>query len=133
MGRDKISERRACKTLAQPRSTQRYRLKRPQKDRALIEAMRGVIDARPRYGSERVHLELTQTGWSVGFGQVHRLWKKESMQVPRKQRKRRRMPGTSANSCVRHRATHRNHVWSYDFVTERTEDGRQLKLLAPGS
>ena len=129
LGHDKISERRACKTLAQPRSTQRYRLQRPQKDRALIEAMRGVIDARPRYGSERVHLKLTQTGWSVGFGRVHRLWKKESMQVPRKQRKRRRMPGTSANSCVRHRATHRNHVWSYDFVTERTEDGRQLKLL----
>jgi putative transposase len=95
----------------------------------LIEAMREVIDARPRFGCERVHPELTKAGWSVGFGHVHRLWKKESMQVPKKQRKRRRMPGISANSCVRRRATHRNHVWSYDFVTERTEDGCQLKLL----
>jgi putative transposase len=51
------------------------------------------------------------------------------MQVPRKQRKRRRLPGSSANGCVRHRATHRNHVWSYDFLAERTEDGRQLRIL----
>ena len=51
--------------------------------------------------------------------------------MPKKQRKRRRLPGSggSHNSCVRYRAMHRNHVWSYDFVTERTEDGRQLKLL----
>lgn len=91
--------------------------------------MREVIDARPRFGCERVHPELVKVGWSVGFGQVHRLWKKEGMQVPKKQRKRRRLPGNSVNGCVRYRATHRNHVWSYDFVTERTEDGRQLKLL----
>ena len=53
------------------------------------------------------------------------------MQVPRRQRKRRRLPGCggSHNSCVRYKATHPNHVWSYDFVSERTEDGRQLKLL----
>ena len=51
------------------------------------------------------------------------------MQLPQKQRKRRRSPGASANGCVRHRATHRNHVWSYDFLTARTEDGRQLRIL----
>ena len=50
------------------------------------------------------------------------------MQVPQKQRKRRRLPGSSANGCARHRALHRNHVWSYDFLTERTEDGRQLRI-----
>ena len=72
---------------------------------------------------------LAQSGWSVSLGKVHRLWKQEHMQVPGKQRKRRRLPGHSDNGCARHRALHRNHVWSYDFVTERTEDGRQLKLL----
>ena len=52
------------------------------------------------------------------------------MQVPRKQHRRRRLPGGgSQNSCVRHRALRMNHVWSYDFVAERTEDGRQLRLL----
>ncbi len=51
------------------------------------------------------------------------------MQVPRKQHRRRRLPGCSENSCIRHRAQRMNHVWSYDFVAERTEDGRQLRLL----
>ena len=131
LGHEKVSERRACRALAQPRSTQRYRLKQPVKDRPLIEAMRRIVDTRPRFGCERVHPELVKQGWSVGFDRIHRLWKQEHMQVPKKQRKRRRFPGSggSQNSCVRHKPTHRNHVWSYDFVTDRTEDGRQLKLL----
>ena len=49
--------------------------------------------------------------------------------MPRKQRKRRRLPGHSANGCVRHRARYPHHAWSYDFLTDRTEDGRPLKLL----
>ena len=52
------------------------------------------------------------------------------MQVPRKQQRRRRLSGGSENSCVRHRAEHKDHVWSYDFVSDRTEDGCQLRLLA---
>ena len=83
----------------------------------------------PRYGSPRVHELLTGTGWRVNLKRVHRLWKQEHLQVPQKQRKRRRLPGCSKNGCIRHRPTHRNHVWSYDFVMDRTEDGRQLKLL----
>jgi len=52
------------------------------------------------------------------------------MQVPQKQQKRRRLStGGSENSCVRRRSLRPNHVWSYDFVTDRTEDGRQLKML----
>jgi putative transposase len=128
LGQDKVSERKACQALDQPRSTQRYHPKRPSQDRALIKEMRFHADARPRFGSERICELLSQP---VNHKRVHRLWKQEHMQVPRKQRKRRRFPtsGGSANSCVRHRATHRNHVWSYDFVTERTEDGKQLRLL----
>ena len=84
---------------------------------------------RPRYGCERIHQMLPDLGWRVNFKRVHRLWKKEHMQVPKKQRKRRRFKGLSANSCVRHKALHRNHVWSYDFVADRTEDGRRLKML----
>ena len=131
LGHEKVSERRACKALAQPRSTQRYRLKQPAKDRSLIEAMRRIVDARPRFGCERLHPELIKQGWSVGFDRVHRLWKQEHMQVPRKQHKRKRIQGSGGrnNSCVRYKPTHRNHVWSYDFVSERTEDGRQQKLL----
>ena len=52
------------------------------------------------------------------------------MQVPIKQHRRRRFSGGHENSCVRRRAEHKDHVWSYDFLTDRTEDGRQLRVLA---
>ena len=131
LGPEKVSERRVCRVLGQSRTTQRYRSRRSQDDRPLLTAMRRIVDARPRFGCERVHPELVKIGWSVGFDHIHRLWKQEHIQVPQKQQKRRRIPtsGGSHNSCVRHKPTHRNHVWSYDFVSERTEDGRQLKLL----
>ena len=95
----------------------------------MIVEMRRLVESLPRYGSERVHQLLVGTNWRGNFKRVHRLWKQEHLQVPQKQQKRRIFPGTSSNSCVRHRATHRNHVWSYDFLMDRTEDGKQLKLL----
>jgi transposase InsO family protein len=115
--------------LGQSRSTQRYRRRKPDDDRRLIEELRRWCEWHPRFGSERVHRMLLGTGWRVNFKRVHRLWKQEHFQVPVKQRKRRRLPGHSANGCVRHKASYRNHVWSYDFLVDRTEDGRQLKLL----
>jgi putative transposase len=129
LGRNSVSERRICRVLGQSRSTQRYHCRKPNDDRRLIEELRRWCAWYPRYGSERVHQLLVGTGWRVNFKRVHRLWKQEHLQVPGKQRKRRRLPGQSANGCVRHRVRHRNHVWSYDFLTDRTEDGRQLKLL----
>jgi len=120
---------RLCRVLGQSRSTQRYRRRQPDDERHLIEELRRWCAWYPRYGSERVHQLLLGTGWRVNFKRVHRVWKQEHLQVPGKQRKRRRLPGQSANGCVRHRARHPNHVWSYDFLTDRTEDGRQLKVL----
>jgi transposase InsO family protein len=99
-------------------------------DRLLVTEMRRLAESYPRYGSERVHKLLLGTGWRVNFKRVHRLWREEHLQVPHRQRKRRRLPGSSGNSCIRRRAQERNDVWSYDFLTDRTEDGRQLKLLA---
>ena len=92
--------------------------------------MRTLARQRPRFGAERIHQLLVQRDWKVNEKRVHRLWKREHMQVPRKQHRKRRFPGGSENSCVRHRAEHKDHVWSYDFLTDRTEDGRQLRLLA---
>jgi len=31
---------------------------------------------------------------------------------------------------MRRRAEQKDHVWSYDFLNNRTEDGRQLRVLA---
>jgi putative transposase len=129
LGPQHVSERRICRVLGQSRSTQRYHRRKPDDDRRLIDELHRWVEWYPRFGSERVHQMLLGTGWRVNFKRVHRLWKQEHFQVPGKQRKRRRLPGQSANGCVRHRALYRNHVWSYDFLSDRTEDGRQLKLL----
>ena len=128
-GPGRVSQRRACRVLEQPRSTQRYRTLRPADEKRLLREMRRVARRRPRFGSPRVHQTIVATGWQVNHKRVHRLWKQEHMQVPRKQHRRRRLSGASENSCVRHRAERINHVWSYDFVADRTEDGRSLKML----
>ena len=129
LGPDRVSERRACRVLGQPRGTQRYQARRAEDEPQLLGAMRQLASQRPRFGSPRIHEHLLSQGWKVNHKRIHRLWKQEHLQVPRKQHRRRRLPGSSENSCIRHRAQHINHVWSYDFLVDRTEDGRQLKLL----
>jgi hypothetical protein len=49
--------------------------------------MRRLVESYPRYASERVHQLLVGTGWRVNFRRIHRLWKAEHLQVPRKQRR----------------------------------------------
>jgi putative transposase len=124
-----VSERRACRVLGQPRTTQRYQRRTADDEPLLLAEMRRLVRQRPRFGSDRIHRLLVERYWRVNHKRVHRLWKRENMQVPKKQHRRRRCWGGSENSCVRHRARHKDHVWSYDFVTDRTEDGRQVKLL----
>jgi putative transposase len=115
--------------LGQARSTQRYQSGRADDEAALLREMRALSLERPRFGAARIHRLLIERHWRVNRKRVHRLWKRENMQVPQKQRRKRRFPGGSENSCYRHRAKHKDHVWSYDFVTDRTEEGRQLRLL----
>ena len=130
LGPDKISERRACRVLGQSRTTQRYQSQRPAADRKLLQAMRRIADRRPRFGSPRTHRLLQALGWRVNHKRVERIWQEENMQVPHKQHKRRRLPsGGSENSCVRKRTEHKDHVWSYDFVADRLENGRQIRML----
>jgi transposase InsO family protein len=94
----------------------------------LIEAMKDLSRRHPRYGYRRITALLRTDGWPVNRKRVHRLWRQEGLKVPGKQRKRRRL-GSSENSCTRRRAEHVNHVWTYDFLMDQTEDGRRLKLL----
>lgn len=90
--------------------------------------IRRLARRHPRYGQRRVHALLLREGWRVNKKRVARLWREEGLQVPVRKRKRRRL-GHSGNSCQRRPATAMNEVWSYDFVFDRTEDGRRLKLL----
>ena len=82
----------------------------------------------PRYGYRRITALLRRAGWLVNKKRVQRLWREQGLGVPQKQHKKRRL-GSSANGCTRRRAAFRNHVWTWDFVFDRTEDGRQLKFL----
>ena len=71
---------------------------------------------------------LRREKFRVNRKRVHRLWRREGLRVPRKQRKRRRL-GHGGNSCTRRKTEHPDHVWSYDFVMDQTGNGRRLKLL----
>jgi len=84
----------------------------------------------PRYGYRRVWALLRREGWPVNKKRVHRLWRQEGLKVPERQRKKRRLLlGESENGCTRRRAEHKDHIWSYDFVMDLTEDGRRLKMM----
>ncbi len=118
--------------IGQPRSTQRYAVgQKAGSDRRLIERMVRLSRENPRYGYRRVWALLRREGWPVNKKRVHRLWRQEGLKVPDKQHKRQRLLllGESENGCTRRRAEHKDHVWSYDFVMDLTEDGRRLKMM----
>jgi transposase InsO family protein len=81
-----------------------------------------------RYGYRRITALLRREGWRVNAKRVERIWRREGLKVPRKQPKRGRL-WFADGSCIRRRAEHRDHVWTYDFVFERTHDGRPLRML----
>ena len=81
-----------------------------------------------RYGYRRITALLQREGWRVNHKRVERIWRQEGLKVPQKQPKRRRL-WLNDGSCVRLRPTHRNHVWSYDFMADRTHDGCPIKIL----
>jgi putative transposase len=121
-----ISERRGCGLLGQARSTQRQRTKPAEEERKLVQRILELVGRHPRFGYRRIWALLRREGWRVNRKRIWRLWRQQGLKVPRKQRKKRRL-GSSANSCVRHRPEYRNHVWSWDFIFDRTQDGRPLK------
>jgi putative transposase len=123
-----LPERRVCRAVGQPRATQRYRATRPDTDRPLVGAMLALARKNPRYGYRRIHAMLRDDGFRAGRDRVHRLWRLHNLRVPRRRIRRRRL-GCSANGIVRHRAEHIDHVWTYDFVSDQTTDGRRLKIL----
>ncbi len=123
------SERRACEVLGQPRATQRYVPQEREEERRLLARMHALVREHPRYGYRRIWALLRAEGWEVNRKRVHRLWRQEGLKVPQKQRKKRRL-STSANGCVRKRAERVNHVWAWDFIHDRTTDGKPLKWLS---
>jgi len=128
LGAERVSERRACRVLGQARSTQRRERHIPDDEARLVAEMVELATQYGRYGYRRITAMLRWEGWKVNHKRVERLWRQEGLKVPSRQPKRRRL-WLNDGSCVRLRAAHKNHVWSYDFVHERTHDGRAFRLL----
>jgi len=123
-----VSQRRACEVIVQPRSTQRYRGRKRSRDAALAAELRRISAAHPRAGYRMATALLRRGGMEIDAKRVQRLWRQEGLKVPRRQRKRQRL-GSSEGGTQRLRAERVNHVWSYDFVFDQSEDGRRLKWL----
>ncbi len=123
-----VSERRACRVLGQARSTQRHEPRKRADESRLVARIVELARKYGRYGYRRIAALLIREGWHVNAKRVERIWREEGLKVPKKQPKRGR-PWLGDGSCIRLRAQHRNHVWSYDFVADRTHDGRPLRML----
>jgi putative transposase len=120
--------RHACRLLGRGRGTQRYVPILRRDEDALTRAIITLAGQYGRYGYRRITALLREAGWQVGKDRVERIWRREGLKVPQKQRPRRRL-WLNDGSCVRLRPERANHVWSYDFVSAMTHDGRTLRLV----
>ena len=126
-----ISERRACAVAGQHRSTQRKRPRGRDDEEALTAAIIRLASQYGRYGYRRITALLRTEGWHVNAKRVQRIWRREGLKVPQKQPKRGRL-WLNDGSCIRLRPCWPNHVWSYDFVMDRTHDGRKFRIPVYG-
>jgi transposase InsO family protein len=114
--------------LKQHRSTHRYVPKSRDGEDLLVQDMIALARQYGRYGYRRIAALLRDAGWQVNDKRVERLWRREGLKVPVKQPKKGRL-WLNDGSCIRLRPTYVDHVWSYDFVHHRTEDGRAYRTL----
>jgi putative transposase len=123
-----VSERRACRALGQHRSTQRKAPRGNEDEEQLTADLIELARQYGRYGYRKISALLRDAGWLVNDKRVERIWRREGLKVPPKQPKRGRL-WLADGSCIRLRPEYRNHVWSYDFVEDRTHDGRKFRML----
>jgi len=123
-----VSERRACKLVGQPRSTQRLVQPEPSDEElALREFLRDFARRRPRWGWRRAAKAARDAGWTVNNKRIHRLRREEGLRVPYRKKKRRlRGIGADVGPMCPIRP---NVLWACDFQFDQTSDGKMLKLL----
>ena len=109
LGRDRISERRACKVLGQSRSTQRRVHYISSDEPRLVRRMVQLASGYGKYGYRKVTALLQKEGWRVNHNRIERLWRQEGLTFPQKQPKRRRL-WLNDGSCVRLRPAHKDHA-----------------------
>lgn len=123
------SERFSCNTVHQARSTQRYEPQKRSQEEALLARMLELSGKRPRYGYRRIWSLLRREGFKVNRKRVHRLWRLNGLKVPQRRRKKRAL-GQGSNGCAVRKAEHINHTWAWDFIHDRTANGRSLKWIS---
>ncbi len=114
--------------LRQHRSTQRKLPRGRVDEERLVGDMIELARQYGRYGYRRIAALLRDTGWQVNDKRAERPWRREGLKVPSRQPKKGRL-WLNDGSCVRLRPEYRNHVWSYDFVHCRTDDGKAFRTL----
>ena len=97
-------------------------------EHVLTQAILDLASEYGRYGYRRITALLKTQGWHVNAKRVQRIWRREGLRVPQTQPKRARL-WLNDGSCIRLRPEHPNHIWSYDFVMDRTQDGRAFRML----
>lgn len=121
------SQRRACKALGVDRSSIRYKKREPdESEKYLVKLMAYLAMKFKRYGYRRIEKCIRREGYIVNHKRVYRLWKIYDLTLLRKRRWRRKRYSDFQRKI---NAQFPNHVWSYDFMFDRTEYGVGLKIL----
>jgi transposase InsO family protein len=128
MQRYGVSERHACSALGVHRSSIHRPRKRGDDEEALTEDILRLAQQYGRYGYRRITSLLKAEGWRINHKGVERIWREQGLKVPKKQPKKKRLY-LNDGSCIRLRPLYPNHVWSYDFVSDRLSNGRQIRML----
>jgi putative transposase len=128
----KVSQRRVSRTLDLPRSSLRYAPVIRDERTALARRIEELAGLHPRYGYRRIRVMLGREGWSVNKKTVRRHWRELGLKVavPQANPKPRRPHGQDANACHLRPSRGKDDVWTWDFIFDRTSDGRSLKWLS---
>jgi len=107
---------------------QRYQSNKSEEEPVLREDIIRLAGKYGRYGYRRITALVRAEGWIVNHKRVERIWREEGLKVPAKQPKRGRLY-LNDGSCIRLRPCFKNHVWSYDFVSDRLHNGKKIRML----
>lgn len=123
-----VTERRACRVLSANRTAYRYEpVKRLDEDEIRAQIIYMACNF-GRVGYRMVTDMMRNNGVTINHKRVERIWREEGLKLPTKQIKKRRL-WMNDGSCVRLRPQHKNHVWSYDFVEDKTYNGKKATLF----
>jgi putative transposase len=123
-----VTERRACRALSVNRTAYRYEpVRLPDEDEVRAEIIYMACNF-GRVGYRMVSHMMRNNGTKINHKRVERIWREEGLKLPKKQVKKRRL-WMHDGSCKRLRPKYRNHVWSYDFVEDKTYNGKKLRFL----